>query len=147
MSCTITASDRDTHIRSGGFATVERIGDHGEISARLDNGKSLELNPEMARHVEYGYAIEGLPREFVDRVLLTGNAAELAQQQDQFARLSLNTRDLALYTSGRREFALAKTIPNVESVLSLDGLASRMEKVSAPAVPEIELEGFGIGLR
>jgi hypothetical protein len=65
----ITTADRENHIRSGDFATVERIGDDGSLSIRLDNGKAVELDSEMARHVDYGYAVETARRLSADRVI------------------------------------------------------------------------------
>ena len=83
-----TASDRDTHIRSGDFATVEKIGEDGTLALRLGNGKAVQLSPNQAQHIDYGYAVDTVPRTGMDRILMTGDAAQLAKQQEVFARLS-----------------------------------------------------------
>jgi conjugative relaxase-like TrwC/TraI family protein len=72
-----TDSDRVAHIRTGNFATVERIGEDNALFVRLDNGKSIELNPDNARHIEYGYVVETAQRAAVDRVLVTGRLPSL----------------------------------------------------------------------
>ncbi len=46
-----TTANRENRVRSGNFATVERIGEDNSISARLDSGRAVELDPEKARHI------------------------------------------------------------------------------------------------
>lgn len=45
-----------------------------------------------------------MQRVSVDRVLVPGDASQLAQQKEKLARLSPHIRDLALYTSDSNEF-------------------------------------------
>jgi hypothetical protein len=141
-----TYSDRDAHIRFGNFAILERIGEDNALSVRLDSGKAVELDSNKALHLEYGYAVETAPRASVDRVLVTGDASQLAQQQDALALLSPHIRDLALYTSDSRELAVEKAIPDVAHALSQHGLSPADDRVPMPSVPQIELEELGIGL-
>jgi conjugative relaxase-like TrwC/TraI family protein len=141
-----TASDQGAHIRSGAFATVERIGEDNTLSVRLDNGKSVELSADQTRHIEYGYAVASAQRATVDRVLITGDASQLAQQQESLTRLSPHIRDLTLYTSDSRELAAGKAISGTQNAFSQNPLSSTIGTVSTPSVPQIELEGFGIGL-
>jgi len=139
-----TDSDRNAHIRSGEFATVERIGKDNALSVRLDNGKSVGLDADQVRHIEYGYAVETLQRGAADRVLITGDAAQLAQQQERLTRLSLHIRDLTLFTSDRRDLAMEKAISGAELGLSKEASSSSLSQ--APSMPEIHVEEFGIGL-
>ncbi len=141
-----TASDRDAPIRSGDFATVEQIKEDNALSVRLDNGKSIELGPDRARHIEYGYAVETAQGASTDRILVTGDASQLTQRQEAFARLSSHARDLALYTSDSREPTLAKAIPSAENALLQNDVSPGIESIPTAGVPQIEFEGFGIGL-
>lgn len=141
-----TYSDPDALIRSGDFATVERIGDDGTPSVRFDNGKSLELESQMARHTDYGYVVETTPRTAVDRVLVTGEASQLAQQQEAFTHLSLHTRDLALYTSHTPGLVVDKAIPLEGTALSQDGTSLAVDSIPIAAMPDVELQGFGRGI-
>jgi len=55
-----TQSDREHRIRSGDFATVERLADDNGLTVRLDNGKSFELNlapPTCTKRI--GFASSG----------------------------------------------------------------------------------------
>jgi ATP-dependent exoDNAse (exonuclease V) alpha subunit len=143
---TFTTSNRDAHIRSGDFATVDRIGENSALSVRLDNGKSVELDYEAARHIEYGYAVETAQRASADRVLVTGDAPELAQQREALTRLSMHTRDLGLYTSDSRELAVHKATPGAEIAESRNGISPPIDSIPTPTRPGIEIEEFGRGL-
>jgi conjugative relaxase-like TrwC/TraI family protein len=92
-----TAPEQENHIRAGDFATVERI--EPDLSVRLDNGKSIDLNAEVARHIDYGYAVETAGNLDADRVILTGEATQIAGLEDDLARLNPNIRGLSVYTS------------------------------------------------
>ena len=141
-----TDSDRDAHIRVGYFATVDRIGEDNALSVRFDNGKSVELGSETARHIEYGYAVETAQRAAVDRILVTGDAYQLAQQREGLTRLSPHIRDLALYTSNGCELAVERTLPGAEMAPSVTELSLTLGTPSSVSTPEPELPGFGIGL-
>jgi hypothetical protein len=141
-----THSDRDAHIRSGDFATVEQIGKNNTISAQLDSGKTVELDTDQAQHIDYGYAVANAQHASVDRVLVTGDASQLAQQQEALTRISPHIRDLAIYTSDSRELTVQQAIPSVETVLQQSAISTTIESIPTPSVPQIELEGFGIGL-
>jgi conjugative relaxase-like TrwC/TraI family protein len=142
----LTYSDRDANIRSGDFATVERISENNALSVRLDSGKSVELDADHACHIEYGYAVDIAHGVSADRVLVTGDAVQLAQQYEAFTRLSPHIRDLGLYTSDSRDIAVERSVPGVENALSDKGLSPNLDGISAPSIPQVELEGFGIGL-
>ena len=139
-------TDRDAHIRSGDFATVERIRDDNVLFIRLDNGKSLQLPAAQARHIDYGYAAEIAPRRNIDRVLITGDAAHLGQQHETLARLSPYTRELTFYTSDGRDLAAEISIRSSDPARSPDGTALKAVSTSMPATFEGRLEELGIGL-
>jgi conjugative relaxase-like TrwC/TraI family protein len=140
-----TESDRDAHMRSGDFATVEQIGEDGTLAVRLDNGKSVELTSDQSRHIDYGYVVNTVPRASMDRILVTGDAAQLAEQQEAFAHLSPSIRDLAVYTSDSRELGLEKSVPGAEIAPSLNELSPSLD-LSTPSVAEVEMPGLSIGL-
>jgi hypothetical protein len=140
-----TESYREAHTRSGDFGTVARIAEGNVLSVRLDTGKFVELTPEQSKHIDHGYAVEAPPRAGMDRVLVTGDASQLAQQEKMFTHLSLHTRDLALYTSHSRDLALDKAVPRAEVGLAQNAIAPGTSSVPVPSGPTIEMEGFGIG--
>jgi conjugative relaxase-like TrwC/TraI family protein len=135
---TFTAADRENRVRAGDFATIERIGEDNSISARLDIGRAVELDPEKARHIDYGYTVESAQHLSADRVLLTGESSQLAEQQTALTKLNPHTREVGIYTSdGANPLQLA------QEGLSVD---SSLRNIPMPTLPEIEFEGFGLGL-
>lgn len=142
---TFTASDRDTHIRSGDFATVEQIGEDGVLTVRLDDGKAVELNPTQAQLIDYGYAVGTVPRSGIDRILVTGDAVQLIEQLEVFGRLSPHLRDLAVYTSDSPVRGLGKDVTGAEIAPLLNELPQSLD-LSSPSVAEIEIPDLGIGL-
>ncbi|GAA3771465.1 MobF family relaxase [Terriglobus aquaticus] len=101
-----TTNDRDIGVRSGDLGTVTRIGHDNSMTVKLDSGKTAEVSPEKARHIEYGYAVDGMKNLRAERVIATGDG--LSQQT--FQGVSPKT-DLALYTNQpQQDFSASKEI-------------------------------------
>jgi hypothetical protein len=124
-----TKSNWEQRIRSGDFATVVRIAEDNSISVRLDSGRAAELNPEKARHIDYGYVVDGNQRFSADRVLATGENFEVAA----LSNLSPYTRALSVYTSG------STSIQPQESILAKDTSLIRAMESTLPGP-----ESFGL---
>jgi len=91
----LTAPHREQRIRSGDLATVERVGRDNSISARLDNGRAVEFNPDKAKHIEYGYAVDAGQRVFADRVIVTNGRLDAKA----LAGIAPAAREVTLYIS------------------------------------------------
>ncbi len=52
-----TAPNKEQGVRTRDFGTVSAIAENNALSVRLDNGKTVELDPAKAKHIEHGYAI------------------------------------------------------------------------------------------
>lgn len=145
---TFTRPDKENRIRSGDFATLEEVRDNNSLIVRMDNGREVTLDAEKAKHIDYGYTVEKAKRLSADRIILTGDSAQLAEQQAALTKLNPKIRDLAIYTSDSAN-ALHKdhSIAN-ESVLTKEGIsnAPNSGKLSEQSSPAIELEGYGIGM-
>jgi conjugative relaxase-like TrwC/TraI family protein len=136
----LTRSEWDQGIRVGNLATIEHIHEDGGLSVKVDSGASLQLTPEQARHVAYGYAIESTKHLAVDRVILSGRAEQITAQREALSRLPANLHELTVFTSdGYRanspEIALMKELA-VPAVVEI----SKPETEA----PSIELEGYAI---
>lgn len=134
----LTATVQQSQLRVGDFASVEEVRNDNTLSVRTDHGKSVALSEEQARMIDYGYAVDRMPRRGADRVIVTGEAASLAQHQQDFSRLSGHTRDLSLYTSNDSGLAQEKSLNRMEPQISIDN------SVSLPA-PEISIQGYARG--
>ncbi len=143
-----TAADRENRIRSGDFATIEQVAEDNALSVRLDSGKLVELDPEKARHIDHGYVVETMKYLSADRVLLTGESGQLAEQQAALTKLNPNIRDFAIYTSDSINLLHRYNGIGNEPELSKEGLSndSSLSNAPEPSSPSIEFEGYGIGL-
>ena len=145
---TFTRPDKENRIRSGDFATLEKVGGNNRSTVRMDNGREVTLDAEKAKHIDYGYTVEKAKRLSADRIVLTGDSAQLPEQQAALTKLNPEIRDLAIYTSDSTN-TLHKdhSIAN-ESLLAKEGLsnAPNLGKLLGPSSPAIELKGYGIGI-
>jgi conjugative relaxase-like TrwC/TraI family protein len=119
-----TSSDQEIVVRPGDLGTVTRIGQDHSMTVKLDSGKIAEVSSEKPRHIDYGYAVEGLKNLRVERVIATGDG--LSQQN--FQSVSAKT-DLVVYTNQpQQDFSSSKEIA--------------MPELAQPAKPQHD---FGIG--
>ena len=136
----LTRSEWDQGIRVGNLATIEHIHEDGGLSVKIDSGASLQLTPEQAQHVEYGYAFESTKRVAVDRVILSGEAEQITAQREALSQLPAKLHELTVFTSdgyhpaspdlaAQKEFA----VPAVAEI--------PMPGIEAPS---IEVEGYAI---
>jgi hypothetical protein len=143
-----TAPEKTNHIRTGtgDFATVERI--DPDFSVRFDNGKSIDLDAEAAQHIDYGYAVETAGNIAADRIILTGESAQLAGLENDLARLNPSIRELAVYTSDPSQalqVELAQSPTAAETLSkSLPGAANL--GVAEPSIAEAIIEEIGLHL-
>jgi conjugative relaxase-like TrwC/TraI family protein len=136
-----TSSEKDNHIRIGDFATVERI--EPDFSVRLDNGKTADLDAETARHIDYGYAVEMAGNLAADRVILTGEAPQLAGLEDDLARLNPNIRELSIYTSDASQ---ALQVGLAQSPAALETLSKSLADTANLGIAESIIEEIGLHL-
>lgn len=107
-----TRYDKELGVRSGELATVNRIGHDHSMTVKLDSGKTAEVSPEKARHIDYGYAVESVKNLRAERIIATG--AGFTQQAFQSASARA---DLTLYTgtpARAQEVSAAKEITSPE---------------------------------
>jgi hypothetical protein len=138
-----TATAQESGIRNGDFATIERIAEEHPLTVRSDQGKSVALSEEQARHIDYGYTAGQMPQRGVERVIVSGDAEQLAQMQKEFTHLSGQTRDLSLYTSNGQGIAQEKAMPGLE--VPTPGVQPEMVPQISVPVPEIAVEAFSRG--
>jgi hypothetical protein len=136
-----TASEKNNHIRIGDFATVERI--EPDLSVRLDNGKSADIDAEAALHIDYGYAVDTAANFAADRVILTGEAPQLARLEDDLARLNPSIRELSVYTSDASQ---ALQVELAQSPAVAETLSKSLADTANLGVAESIVEEIGLHL-
>jgi conjugative relaxase-like TrwC/TraI family protein len=138
-----TASDKENHIRSGDFATIERI--EPNLAAQLDNGKTVELDTEIAQHIDYGYAAESAANLAADRVILTGEAQQLAGLENDLAQLNPGVRELSVYTSDASQALQVERNAAAETLSKSVADAANLG-VAEPTIVEAIVEEIGLHL-
>jgi conjugative relaxase-like TrwC/TraI family protein len=141
-----TAPDKEHHIRSGDFATVEKI--EPDLAVQLDNGKTVELDAETAQHIDYGYAAESAANLAADRVILTGEVQQLAGLENDLARLNPSIRELSVYTSDTSQalkMGLAQQ-PAAEKTLSKSLADPANLGLAKTSIAEAIIEEIGLHL-
>jgi Tfp pilus assembly PilM family ATPase len=113
---------------------VERI--EPDLSVRLDNRKAVDLDAETARHIDYGYAVESAGNITVDRVILTGEAAQLAGLEEDLARLNPTIRELSIYMSNASQ---ALHVELAQSPAAAETLSKSLADIVNPGVAEPSL--------
>jgi conjugative relaxase-like TrwC/TraI family protein len=137
-----TRSESDQGIRLGSLATIGHIHEDGGLSVKVDSGSILQLTPEHAQHVEYGYAIESTKRLAVDRIILSGEAEQITAQREALSRVSANFHELTMYTSDGFRTATP------EFAVHRDSADPTVAEMAMPEIeaPSIEFEGYAIEL-
>jgi hypothetical protein len=141
-----TAPEKENHIRTGDFATVERI--EPDLSVRLDNGKTIDLDAETAQHIDYGYAVESAANLTADRVILTGEAQQLAGLEQDLTRLNPSIRELSVYTSDATQVLQVELVqgPAAAETLSKSLADTANLDLAKPSIAEAIIEEIGLHL-
>jgi hypothetical protein len=104
-----TRYDKELGVRSGDLGTVIGIDQDHSMTIKMDSGKFAEVSPEMARHIDYGYAVDGLKNARAERIMATGDGLT------ESLKGSSSKAEFALYTNApRRDFPSAKEIARPE---------------------------------
>jgi conjugative relaxase-like TrwC/TraI family protein len=88
-----TAPQQELHIANRALGTIEQITADGSMAARMDSGRAITFDPQVARHFDHGYAVtshsaQGLTAE---RVLVhVDHAAHPDLVNSRFAYVSVS---------------------------------------------------------
>ena len=89
---------REAGVRSGDLGTVTRINEDQSLTVKTDSGKTAEVSPEKARHIDYGYVVEGLKNLRAERVMATGDGFTHQNVQGTSPKA-----DLSFYTNSPQQ--------------------------------------------
>jgi len=95
-----TAPNKEQGIRTRDFGTVSAIAENNALSVRLDNGKTVELDPAKAKHIEHGYAVDGQKAIYAERVLMSiEGASHIAKEDPLYKAVSRVSQNTTIYAS------------------------------------------------
>ena len=134
-----TAPDKSLGVANRDMAAIEAIHPDGRLSARLDNNRQIEFNPNEHRHLDHGYAVtshssQGLTAE---RVLVHADTSvhpDLLNSRFGYVSISRASHEATLFTDD-----MAKLGPQLGAEVSK---TSALEINQASSVAQ----GIGIGI-
>lgn len=95
-----TAPNKEQGIRTRDFGTISAIAENNALSVRLDNGKTVELNPTKAKHIEHGYAVDGQRAVYAERVLVSiEGGGHIAREDPLYKAVSRVSQNTTIYAS------------------------------------------------
>jgi ATP-dependent exoDNAse (exonuclease V) alpha subunit len=99
-----TAPDKQLQVANRDLATIEAISPHGEISARLDDGRSVAFSNWDNRHFDHGYAVTSHSSQGLtaNRVLVhvdTSVHPDLISARFAYVSVSRASVDARIYTN------------------------------------------------
>lgn len=98
-----TAPNKEQGIRTRDFGTVSAIADNNALSVRLDNGKTVKLDPAKAKHIEHGYAVDGQKAIYAERVLVSiAGAGHISREDPLYKAVSRVSQNTTIYASDPR---------------------------------------------
>lgn len=98
------APNRELGVANRDLGTVELIDPSGQLSVRMDGGKSVSFDPSKMRHFDHGYAVtshssQGLTAERVVVNIDTEVYTELINSRFAYVAISRASNHAEIYTS------------------------------------------------
>jgi len=105
-----TAPHRELGIANRDLGTVERIASDGQLTVRMDGGKSVAFDPAQMRHFDHGYAVTSHSSQGLtaDRVLVNVDSRvhpDLLSARFAYVSISRAAQDAQLYTDSAASLA------------------------------------------
>ena len=99
-----TAPDKRLQVANRDLATIEAISPHGEISVRLDGGRTVVFSNRDNRHFDHGYAVTSHSSQGLtaDRVLVNVDTSvhpDLINSRFAYVSVSRASLDARIYTN------------------------------------------------
>ena len=99
-----TAPSKELGVANRDLGTVQRIDKNGQLSVKMDNGKSVSFDANQMRHFDHGYAVTSHSSQGLtaDRVLVnidTNSHPELINPRFAYVSVSRAAHDAQIYTN------------------------------------------------
>jgi ATP-dependent exoDNAse (exonuclease V) alpha subunit len=134
-----TAPNRELGVANRDLGTIQKIGEHGEMTVLMDGGKdrAVTFDPAEMRHFDHGYAVtshssQGLTSERVLVNMDTNVHPELINTRFAYVSVSRASQDAQIFTNN-----LAQLAPQLSTDIS---------KTSAIKVAQSATIAQGIGM-
>jgi conjugative relaxase-like TrwC/TraI family protein len=153
-----TAPNHELKIANRELGTVESIAPDGAMRLKLDNGRSMDYEPQHHPHLDHGYAItsHSSQGQTAERVLIHVDtelaAKDLLNSRMAYVSVSRGQWDAQIFTNDRKKLpqALGQDISH-QSALKPEQVIAPLQhhEIARPQQPEKDLGigmSFGLGL-
>jgi ATP-dependent exoDNAse (exonuclease V) alpha subunit len=149
-----TAPDRELHVANRELATIEKIDADGQLSVRLDSGRTVALKSEQPVHLDYGYAVtsHSSQGQTADRVLVhidtERGGDRLVNQRLAYVAVSRGRYDAQIYTNDSAQLAraISRDVSHsaaIEPGRSPASLGHQVPAISQKPAEHTVAQGFG----
>jgi ATP-dependent exoDNAse (exonuclease V) alpha subunit len=138
------------------LGTVEGIAQDGTMQLKLDDQRSVTVDPKQHPHLDHGYAVtsHSSQGQTADRVLIHVDtelgAKDLLNNRMAYVAVSRGQSDAQIFTNDRSQLAkaLGNEVSHESALMPQQAIAAALPKIAVPVpIAEHELEmGYGIGL-
>jgi conjugative relaxase-like TrwC/TraI family protein len=147
----LTAPERDLGVANRELATIASVGDDKRIALKMEDGRSVEVDPAKHPHLDHGYAVtsHSSQGQTADRVLVhvdTGlGAKDLLNNRMAYVAISRGAHDAQLFTNDREKLPLALGHDvSHQSAHALQVTKSGEQQETAPKQEQSHRYGFSL---
>ena len=148
-----TAPNQELKIANRELATVEGVTEDGAMRLRLDNGRSVNFNPQHHPHLDHGYAVTSYSSQgqTAERVLIHVDtelgAKDLLNHRMAYVSVSRGQWDAQIFTNDREKLsqALSHDVSHQSAYKPEQAMVSTQQKIAPSPAHELE-QGIGLGL-
>ncbi|HEX4065367.1 MAG TPA: MobF family relaxase [Acidobacteriaceae bacterium] len=150
-----TAPASDLKVANRELGSVEQFGDDKQLRLKLDDGRSVQLDPNRQLHLDYGYAVtsHSSQGQTADRVLIHVDtelgAKDLLNSRMAYVAVSRGAHDAQIFTNDATALgtALSHDVSHAPAIQQAP-IAHAIEQVAEqrPAHEHEIGHGFGLGM-
>jgi len=150
-----TAPANDLKVANRELGMIERIGDDGRLRLKMDDGRSVQLDPNRQLHLDYGYAVtsHSSQGQTADRVLIHVDtelgAKDLLNSRMAYVAISRGAHDAQIFTNDAAKLghSLSRDVSHAPAIQQAP-ISHAVEQAATqrPAHQQEIGQGFGIGM-
>ncbi|WP_348260988.1 MobF family relaxase [Telmatobacter sp. DSM 110680] len=150
-----TAPANDLKVANRELGSIESIGGDRRLHLKMDDGRSVQLDPNRQLHLDYGYAVtsHSSQGQTADRVLIHVDtelgATDLLNSRMAYVAVSRGAYDAQIFTNnvGRLGHALSRDVSHAPAIQQ-NPISQAIEQAAEqrPAHTNEICHGFGLGM-
>lgn len=146
-----TAPANDLKVANRELGNIDSISGNGRLHLKLDDGRSVELDPNRQLHLDYGYAVtsHSSQGQTADRVLINVDtelgAKDLLNSRMAYVAISRGAQDAQIFTNDTASLGheLSRDVSNTPAIQQAS-VSHMIER--RPAQAQEIGQGFGLGI-